>query len=72
MCVQALEVAEEKRQNDTVSPPSFSSSGELTGTTENVFIALNILDLPLLNLLLGLVKMETFFPPHPEEGRLIC
>lgn len=46
MCVQGWVVAEEDRQRDITSPPSLSSSGKLTGTAENVIVALNILDLP--------------------------
>lgn len=45
MCVEGWEVAEE-RQRSNASPPSLRSSGELTGTTENVTIALNILGVP--------------------------
>lgn len=48
ICVQGWEVAEEERQRDSTSPPSLSSSGKLTGTTEDVIVALNILGLPVL------------------------
>lgn len=58
----------EERQRAIVSPPSFRSSRELTGTTENVTTALNILGIPLLNHFPGHVRMENFFPPHLEES----
>lgn len=58
----------EERQRAIVSPPGLRSSKELTGTTDNVTGYLSILGIPLLNHFPGHVRMENFFPPHPEES----
>lgn len=64
--VRGWEEAEEGRQRGhcQVSPSSFTSSGELTGTTGNVIIVGMILGLAFFNLFHRHFRTETFIPPY--------